>query len=106
VECQKVDWKVQKIICHLIKRMPDAWVPIMDVCLVSKDVVNQTSVEIAKLGAQKHIILLQHAPTFMKNQFGKYVAGTSEYARESGDRMHAWDVACSYAMSIPSLALR
>lgn len=91
-KCQKDDWKTQKISNRLVKRMPDVLIPFDDVYSTAKDALNQTEAQIANLGTQKYIRLLQHALTFAQNQFGERIAGTSLYSKGKEDRIDVWDV--------------
>lgn len=91
-ECQKKDWKTHKIVCHLIKKMPDTLLPYNDVCSVVAEALNETEVSIVKLGSKRYVRLLQHITIFAKHQFGKRIAGKSVYERGNGERIDSWNV--------------
>jgi hypothetical protein len=78
-ECQKADWKAHKILCNLIRSMPDTIVPSRDVCLIVSKVTNQTFALIAKLGRKKSAKLVEHTAAFAERQFGKRIEGKSYY---------------------------
>jgi hypothetical protein len=48
-ECQKADWNTHKLICQLIKLMPDTLLPFKDAGLVLEKVMNLTQAQIDKL---------------------------------------------------------
>lgn len=91
-KCQQIDWKAHKIMCHLIKLMPETLVPLRDARLVVKKVVDQTEAQIAILGNKRHAILLEHAAIFAGHQFDQRIMGSVYLSRENGDRIEAWEV--------------
>jgi hypothetical protein len=99
-DCQKKDWKIHKIACHLIKLMPGRLLPFRDVCSVIEEVTNQTEAQIAKLGSKRYIRLLKHTATFGERQFGKRIEGTASYTRDNGDIMSNWDVEVCVLLNI------
>jgi tetratricopeptide (TPR) repeat protein len=109
-ECQKSDWKTHKLICRLIKLMPDSRVPFKEVFGTVQEIVNDTSREIceariAKLGMERYIKLLYHTEKFAEKQFGKKIAGTDSYMRENGfgDRIMNWNCEIDCLLKIYTL---
>jgi hypothetical protein len=92
-ECQKKDWKTHKIVCNMIKRMPDTLLPSFnDVLSVIQEVLGQTEAQIFKLGRKGYIRLLQHTATFAEHQFGKRIIGKTAYERDNGDSIDNFTV--------------
>jgi hypothetical protein len=92
-ECQKKDWKVHKIVCHLVKQMPDMRrQSFKDVCSVVNTALEQSEEQMFKLGRKKYIRLLQHTETYVEIQFGKQVAGKASYERDNGDSIDNWTI--------------
>jgi hypothetical protein len=91
-DCQKTNWKSHKPFCLLIKCMPVALLPLKDVYSTVDEVLKQTEAQVAKIGKDRYIRLLQHAATFTKSQFGKRVKESASYSRDDGDCVDAWNV--------------
>jgi hypothetical protein len=102
-ECQKTDWKSHKIMCRLMKLMPDVLQPFSIVLSTVREIVNQTEAQVAKLGQQKYIRLLHHAARFTNRQFGKRVEGSSTYSRDDGSRLNIWEVEINLLFTIYDL---
>jgi hypothetical protein len=98
LECQKADWKDHKILCKLIKLVPDTVLKFQDVSAVVKKVLHETNEQMAKLRINRCIILLEHAAVFAEHQCGKRIEGKADYEID-GDRIDAWsaeiDVLCT-----------
>jgi hypothetical protein len=99
-KCQKTEWKTHKIFCLLFNRMPAALIPTKDVYSIVDEVLSQTEEQIAKIGIQRYLILLQHSAIFVENQCGKRIVGTSSYLRNNGDRIDAWNVEVGFLVQI------
>lgn len=102
-ECQKKDWKIHKIVCHLIKRMPDTLLQYGHVWPVIKEelfIPEGDSVILVKLGSKRYFKLLQHTAAFAEHQFGKRIAGKADYQRENGNCLDNWIVEISILSSI------
>ncbi len=87
-ECQKCDWSTHKIMCKLIKRMPDALQPFNDVSSIIKTVDEKKDLKM-NLGKERYFRLLQHTATFAEHQLGKRIAGKVRYEKGNGDRIDA-----------------
>jgi hypothetical protein len=97
-ECQKEDWRAHKIMCKLIKQMPDKQQPFKDVSSVTYKVLNLTEEQKSKLGTKKYANLLERAATFAEYQFGQRIAGQRAYERGNGDRHN--NLAVDFKISI------
>jgi hypothetical protein len=87
-ECQKSDWKMHKTLCRLIKLMPfDMLKPFYDVESIVIEVTEKAEEKIADSETQSKImiILLQHAASFVENQFKNRIVGT-HYLRDTSER--------------------
>jgi hypothetical protein len=65
-------------------------VPFNDAYLVVEKVRNQTETQIAKLGKQRYVGLLEHAMIFVEYQFGERIPGRTSYENDKDDRLDNW----------------
>jgi hypothetical protein len=84
-ECQKEDWKSHKIICNILKYMPNAVAAenmFNNVIIACKKALNLTEAQISKLGKKRYMKLLERAESFAEHQFGEKIAGDAYYYRD------------------------
>jgi hypothetical protein len=81
----------------MMKLMPDILVPMSDVRVVATQVFQLTEAQIAKLGSNRCVKLLQHTLKFAEHQFGKRIEQHTKerkaiYKRNNGDWIGSWNV--------------
>jgi hypothetical protein len=81
-ERQKREWRSHKIICHLIRQMPDKLVPIKTFYVVLENALNQTEAQKNQEGREKLITLLELTAKFAERQCGKRNIENSLYVRD------------------------
>jgi hypothetical protein len=82
--CQKLDWKIQKLMCLKLKNFTNKLQPYRE--------VTRLIAEIRKLKKGKNVRILEHLLSYTEYQFGKGVAGKHYREREGGDRINNWEV--------------
>jgi hypothetical protein len=81
-ECQKLDWKVHKLICPILKQFSKKVNPCVEVMSEICEIMSSTK--------RKDSRVIEHLLSFAENQFGKKVAGKAYPEREDGDHYSEW----------------
>jgi hypothetical protein len=87
-DCQKVDWKLHKLVCKNLKKLSNQFQPYHEVIRVIKDIKGETT---KKKEVENRLLL--HLISYAEYQFGDPVAG--KFYRERGigeERIDNWDV--------------
>jgi hypothetical protein len=87
-DCQKVDWKLHKLVCKNLKKLSNQFQPYREVIRVIKDIKGETT---EKKEVESRLLL--HLISYAEYQFGDPVAG--KFCRERGiveERIDNWDV--------------
>jgi hypothetical protein len=84
-ECQKLDWKVHKLICKTLKKFSNQLEPYSE--------VYQRIIEIRDSPVNiREIRILRHVIPYAEYQFGNRVSGKAYRERENGERIDNWTV--------------
>jgi tetratricopeptide (TPR) repeat protein len=86
-DCQKTDWKLHKLICQSLKKLPHQLQPYLEVVRVVKETPIETP-EKTKL----YIRFVKHLISYAEHQFGDRVPGKAYREREDGECINNWKV--------------
>lgn len=82
--CQKMDWKIHKSLCPILKKMPNELQPFHEVRRIISEIL------VSSKGKDGRI--LEHLLSFSHFQFGKEVTGIDYRERRDGERINNWMV--------------
>jgi tetratricopeptide (TPR) repeat protein len=81
-----MDWKLHKLICKTLKKLPYQLQPYQDVL----QIIQETHIEKQK-NRHLEIRVLDHIIAYAEHQFGDRVEGLAYRERENGNRMDNWE---------------
>jgi hypothetical protein len=82
--CQKLDWKIHKSMCPILKKLSTQLQPFHEVIQIKDEVLT------SKKG--KDCRVLEHLLSYLEYQFGGKVAGIDYRERGNGERINNWEV--------------
>ena len=82
--CQKLDWKIHKSMCPILKKLSTQLQPFHEVI--------RTMDEILKSKKGKDSRVLEHLLSYLEHQFGKKITGIDYRERGDGERISNWEV--------------
>jgi hypothetical protein len=82
--CQKIDWKIHKSMCPILKKLSTQLQPFHEVI--------RTMDEILKSKKGKDSRVLEHLLSYLEHQFGKKITGIDYRERGNGERISNWEV--------------
>lgn len=83
-DCQKLDWKVHKMVCSILKKLPSELEPYENVV--------ENIQQILKAKKRDDTRVLTHLLSYAEFQFGQKIIGSTYRERESGERITNWEV--------------
>jgi hypothetical protein len=81
--CQKLDWKIHKSMCPILKQLSTQLQPFYEVIRIKDEVLT------SKKG--KNCRVLKHLLSYLEYQFGGKVAGIDYRERSNGERINNWE---------------
>lgn len=100
-ECQKVDWKLHKPMCKILKKMLSN--QIQSYSEVA-DVINE--IRNAPQNISCEIRILKHLISYAEFQFGDRIQGESYRKKHNGECISNWDVDVNYLLPIHDICLQ
>lgn len=82
--CQKLDWKIHKAICPILKKLKYELRPYLEVYLLIEEILG------SKKGNDCRV--LEHLLSFADDQFGEAVIGKNYRERGDGERFSNWNL--------------
>jgi hypothetical protein len=82
--CQKLDWKIHKSMCPILKKLSTQLRPFHEVIRIKDEIL------VSKGGKDPRV--LEHLLSYLEYQFGERVAGIDYRERGYGERIRNWDL--------------
>jgi hypothetical protein len=82
--CQKLDWKIHKLMCPILKKLSTQLQPLIEVIRIKN--------EILILKKEKDPRVLGHLLSYLEHQFGEKITGIDYRERGNGERISNWEV--------------
>jgi hypothetical protein len=83
-DCQRLDWKAHKIICPILKKLPNRQQSYNEVVQIIDEILASNQGNNARI--------LEHLLSYADYQFGQHVAGSKYRERSDGQSIANWDV--------------
>jgi hypothetical protein len=88
-DCQKLDWKIHKPICPILKTLSHRLQPFHEVVRIIKEIGSN---EIQVFTKGNDIRVLKHLLAYAEYQFGEEVTGKDYRERADSERINNWNV--------------
>jgi len=82
--CQKLDWKIHKSMCPILKKLSTQLQPFHEVIRIKNQIL------ISNKGKDARV--LQHLLSYLEHQFGEKITGIDYRERGNGERISNWEV--------------
>jgi tetratricopeptide (TPR) repeat protein len=91
-DCQKLDWKAHKLICPILKKLPNKLQSYKEAVQIINEILTSNKGNNARI--------LEHLLSYADYQFGEHVAGSKYRERSDGQRIDNWNVDISIFLKI------